>query len=293
MGGLAVDFKPKAIFLDMDGTILNHQNKVSFQTKEIIDQLRKRGIFVFIATGRAFGEIESVIPEGFQVDGMVTSNGMAGYIGGEAIFKHSLSLELVNTIIEKARQHKVYYELFPYGSARVTLKQDKDFVINEIRDPKPDSVGINEWLSRKQAIQEKIAWVDRIEGNEFSKFYFFARTTDHINSWKEELEKLKRQTDFSTSSSSDHNVEVMVANVNKATGIKQMLQHFQLSDRETMAIGDSDNDLQMLQLVRYPVAMKNAPDRIKQIAGDVTEFTCDEDGVYYYLKSKFGLTVKN
>lgn len=282
-------FKPKAIFLDMDGTILNHQNKVSIHTKEIIDDLRNQGIFVFVATGRAVDEIEELVPEGFQVDGFITSNGMAGYVGKEVVFKHSLSLELVEIIIEKARENKVYYELFPYGTSRVTLKQDKQYVEDEIRDPKPDSVGINEWLSRKQAIKEEIDWKDSIEANEFSKFYFFARTTEHINSWKHELDKLKQEIDFTTSISSDHNVEVMVANVNKATGIKQMLQHFDLSEDETMAIGDSDNDLPMLRFVGYAVAMKNAQDRVKEIVHDVTEFTCDEDGVYHYLKSKFKL----
>ena len=271
----------------MDGTILNHQNKVSIHTKEIIDDLRNQGIFVFVATGRAVDEIEELVPEGFQVDGFITSNGMAGYVGKEVVFKHSLSLELVETIIEKARENKVYYELFPYGTSRVTLKQDKQYVEDEIRDPKPDSVGINEWLSRKQAIKEEIDWKDSIEANEFSKFYFFARTKEHINSWKHELDALKQEIDFTTSISSDHNVEVMVANVNKATGIKQMLQHFDLSEDETMAIGDSDNDLPMLQFVGYAVAMKNAQDRVKEIVHDVTEFTCDEDGVYHYLKSKF------
>ncbi|MGM0875753.1 MAG: HAD family hydrolase [Bacillota bacterium] len=283
--------KPKAIFLDMDGTILNHQNKVSIHTKEIIDDLRNQGIFVFIATGRAFDEIEGVVPQGFQVDGFITSNGMAGYVGKEVVFKHSLALELVETIIEKAREHKVYYELFPYGTSRVTLKQDQQYVVDEIRDPKPDSVGMNEWLSRKQAIKEEIAWKDNIEGDEFSKFYFFARTKEHINSWKSELDKLKQEIDFTTSISSNHNVEVMVANVNKATGIRQMLKQFDLSEGEIMAIGDSDNDLPMLQFVEFAVAMKNAPDHIKEIVDDITEFTCDEDGVYHYLKS-FIQTVK-
>lgn len=282
-------FKPKAIFLDMDGTILNHQNKVSIHTKEIIDDLRNKGIFVFIATGRAVDEIEELVPEGFQVDGFITSNGMAGYVGQEVVFKHSLSLELVETIIEKARKNKVYYELFPYGTSRVTLKQDQQYVEDEIRDPKPDSVGMNEWLSRKQAIKEEIDWKDSIEGNEFSKFYFFARTKEHINGWKHELDELKQEIDFTTSISSDHNVEVMVANVNKATGIKQMLKHFDLPESETMAIGDSDNDLPMLQFVGYAAAMKNASDRIKEIVDDITDFTCDEDGVYHYLKSKFSL----
>jgi Cof subfamily protein (haloacid dehalogenase superfamily) len=284
-----VETEPKAIFLDMDGTILNHQNKVSIHTKEIIDELRKRGLYVFIATGRAFDEIEGVVPAGFKVDGVVTSNGMAGYVDNEVIFKHSLSLELVETVINKARENRVYYELFPYGTSRITLKRDRQYVENAIREPKPESVGINEWLSRKQAIKEEIAWEDDIIGNEFSKFYFFARSKEHINRWKKELNQLKQEIDFTTSISSEHNVELMVANVNKATGIQQMLKHFDLSETETMAIGDSDNDLPMLRLVNFAVAMKNAPDRIKEIADDVTEFTCDEDGVYYYLMSKFGL----
>jgi Cof subfamily protein (haloacid dehalogenase superfamily) len=128
--------------------------------------------------------------------------------------------------------------------------------------------------------------MDNIEGDEFSKFYFFARTKEHINSWKNELDKIKQEIDFTTSISSHHNVEVMVANVNKATGIKQMLKRFDLSEGEILAIGDSDNDLPMLQFVEFAVAMKNAPDLIKEIADDITEFTCDEDGVYHYLKSK-------
>ena len=277
--------KPKAIFLDMDGTILNHYNKVSIYTKQIIDELRNKGIYVFIATGRSVDEINELVPDGFQVDGIISSNGMAGYVREEALFEHSLSLELVDKIIEKAREHKVYYELFPYGADRISLKQDRQYIEDEMREPKPESVGLNEWLSRQQAIKEAIDWKDQIEGNKFSKFYFFARTEEHIDRWKDELEKIKQDIDFTTSISSSHNVEVMVANMNKGTGIKEMLQYFNLSDVETLAIGDSNNDLPMFQFVDYAVAMKNASDEIKEIVDEVTEYTCDEDGVYQYLKS--------
>lgn len=279
-----MEFKPKAIFLDMDGTILNHQNKVTLRTKEIIDELRDKGFHVFIATGRAFEEIEGMVPPGFQVDGVVASNGMVGYVGKEIVFKHTLPFELVETVIRKAREHKVYYELFPYGTPRITLKQDQAYMLDEIRDPKPESVGINEWLSHKKAIKDEIAWKEHIEGSEFSKFYFFARTKEHINCWKKELEQLKQEIDFTTSTSSEHNVEIMVADVNKATGVQQMLKRFGLSERETLAIGDSDNDLPMLRLVHYAVAMKNASDTVKEIVDEITKFTCDEDGVYHYLK---------
>ncbi|GAE34765.1 HAD family hydrolase [Halalkalibacter akibai] len=282
-----MEFSPRAIFLDMDGTILNHSNRVTIHTKEIIDQLRNRGLLVFIATGRSYDEIKGVVPDGFQVDGYITSNGMAGYIGEKTAFEHSLSKELVERIIEKARENKVYYELFPYGTDRITLKQDQSYVEAEINDPKPDDVGINEWLSRKQAIKEEIVWADHIVGDKYSKFYFFARTKDHINKWKNELNLLKKEIDFTTSISSLHNVEVMVANINKATGIKQILEKFNLTESEIMAIGDSDNDIPMLKFVHFSVAMKNAPEHIKDLADDVTEFTCDEDGVYQYLRKHF------
>jgi len=41
----------------------------------------------------------------------------------------------------------------------------------------------------------------------------------------------------------------------------------------------------MFEFVSHAVAMKNAPDHIKAVVDDITEFTCDEDGVYHYLKT--------
>lgn len=281
--------KPKAIFLDMDGTILTHQNKVNQKTKEIIDQLRETGVYVFIATGRDAGEIQGLVPEDFQVDGLITSNGAAGYVNGENIFKHSLPFPLVKTVIEKAREHQVYYELFPYEASRIVLKEDKPFILEEVKEPKPETVGINEWVSRQEAVEGKIAWTEQIVGEEFSKFYLFARTEEKINRFKNDLEQVKEKIDFTASSSSKFNVEVMAANTNKATGIQQMLEHFQLTGSEILAIGDSYNDLPMLQFVDTAVAMQNAPDYIKQIADEVTDYTCDEDGVYHYLKAKYEL----
>ena len=100
-----------------------------------------------------------------------------------------------------------------------------------------------------------------------------------------ELEQLQKEMDFTMTPSSPHNAEVMVANVSKASGIEQILERFGLTGCETLAIGDSDNDLKMFEFVSHAVAMKNAPDHIKAVVDDITEFTCDEDGVYYYLRA--------
>lgn len=279
--------EPKAIFLDMDGTILDHHNQVSQNTKVVIDKLRAKGIPVFIATGRSREEIFPIVPEGFTVDGIISSNGMTVYLGDEKIKEHSLSLELVNEIIEKAHKNDVYYELFPAVGERLVLKEHQSILDAEIEDPQPESVGINEWLSRKEAMDGQIKWVDSIEEQAFSKFYCFSKSKAHINKWIAILDVLKEKTAFTTSSSSEHNVEIMVANVNKGTSIQLILDHLNIPADEILVMGDSHNDLPMFALAGQTVAMKNAAPDIKEIVDEVTEHTCDEDGVYHYLMDRF------
>ncbi|WP_226037193.1 Cof-type HAD-IIB family hydrolase [Aquibacillus saliphilus] len=280
-------FQPKAIFLDMDGTILNHHNRVTIKTKQVIDNLRTNGIPVFVATGRSYGEISELVPEGFTVDGIVSSNGMVVHVGGNLLVENTLPMDLVNHVIEMAREEKVYYELFPNQGPRISLQEDRHFIEAEISGSKPDSVGINEWSSRKEAIEDEIVWKDALDSDNFSKFYFFSRRKDNINAWKNKLDQLKKQIDFTTSISSEHNVELMVANVNKATGIQHMLDHYDINRQEILAIGDSNNDLPMFEHAGYSVAMKNAPDQIKEVVDEITEYTCDQDGVYHFLNERF------
>lgn len=278
---------PKAIFLDMDGTILDHYNRVSQNTKVVVDKLRAKGIPIFIATGRSREEIFPILPEGFTVDGVISSNGMTAYLGEQKIKEHTLSYELALEIIEKARENRVYYELFPTVGERIVCKEDQPILAAEIEDPQPESVGINEWLSRKEAMDGEINWVDSIEKQSFSKFYCFSKSKAHIQKWISVLEEFKEQTDFTTSTSSEHNVEIMVANVNKGTSIQLILDHLTIAAEDILVIGDSHNDLPMFELAGQTVAMKNAAPDIKEIVDEVTLHTCDDDGVYHYLIDRF------
>ena len=79
----------KAIFLDMDGTILHKDNRVDLETTEVIQQLRDKGYKVFLATGRAHNEIHYLVPESFAVDGIISSNGTLGMVKDSVLFKHN------------------------------------------------------------------------------------------------------------------------------------------------------------------------------------------------------------
>ena len=77
----------QAIFLDIDGTILHSDNRVSEDTTQIIRELREQGYKVFLATGRSHDEIHYLVSEDFSVDGIISSNGTQGKVQDETIFQ--------------------------------------------------------------------------------------------------------------------------------------------------------------------------------------------------------------
>ena len=66
----------KAIFFDIDGTLLSHQiGDVPASTKDAIRQLKEKGIKIFAATGRHMSQLEKLPVKGLPFDGYVTLNG--------------------------------------------------------------------------------------------------------------------------------------------------------------------------------------------------------------------------
>lgn len=277
----------KAIFLDMDGTILHENNKASNYTKDVVDELREKGFKVFLATGRSYSEIHQLVPEGFKVDGIISSNGTTGEIEDQNLFKHSLSLEQVKKIVKLAQQQHIYYEVFPFGAQRIVLKEDYQWMRDMITgETPPNNVSHSEWTSRLDAMKDKIDWRDELPDLNYSKIYLFNPNLDKITTFRDELIQNKVLLSISVSNSSRYNAETMAYNTDKGTGIKEMIEHFGIQQEETLVIGDSDNDRAMFDFGQYTVAMKNARQEIKDITDEVTEETNEEDGAAKYLKSR-------
>ena len=277
----------KAIFLDMDGTILHENNKASNYTKDVVDELREKGFKVFLATGRSYSEIHQLVPEGFKVDGIISSNGTTGEIEDQNLFKHSLSLEQVKKIVKLAQQQHIYYEVFPFGAQLIALKEDYQWMRDMITgETPPNNVSHSEWTSRLDAMKDKIDWRDELPDLDYSKIYLFNPNLDKITTFRDELIQNKVLLSISVSNSSRYNAETMAYNTDKGTGIKEMIEHFGIQQEETLVIGDSDNDRAMFDFGQYTVAMKNARQEIKDITDEVTEETNEEDGAAKYLKSR-------
>ncbi|WP_364276650.1 HAD family hydrolase [Peribacillus frigoritolerans] len=277
----------KAIVLDLDGTTLNERNTVNETLKQYIGELRESGKLIFIATGRTLEEVRDVLPVGMEADGMVTANGMSVFIGKEQIVEHALSTELVEELVAKAGAEEIFYEVHPNEGTRMALLKDKDYMVKQGLIPKPGTVDENEWLSRQDAVEDKIRWSEQLDIKSVAKIYFFSNEMNTIRKWKAELGKIKQYNAFTTASSTHHNVEVTVEGITKATGVQLLLKQFQLAPEEILAVGDGENDLPLFKLAGHCVAMKNATDLVKEQADEVTEYSYREDGLYRFLKGMF------
>lgn len=277
----------KAIVLDLDGTTLNERNTVNETLEQYIGELRESGKLIFIATGRTLEEVRDVLTAGMEADGMVTANGMSVFIGKEQIVEHALSTELVEELVAKAGAEEIFYEVHPNEGTRMALLKDKDYMVKQGLKPKPGTVDENEWLSRQDAVEDKIRWSEQLDIKSVAKIYFFSNEMNTIRKWKAELGKIKQYNAFTTASSTHHNVEVTVEGITKATGVQLLLKHFQLAPEEILAVGDGENDLPLFKLAGHCVAMKNATDLVKEQADEVTEYSYREDGLYRFLKGMF------
>lgn len=70
----------------------------------------------------------------------------------------------------------------------------------------------------------------------------------------------------------------------KVKSIELLLNKLDIDKENVVAIGDGDNDIDVIKYVRCGIAMSNSPEIVKENADIVTEYSNNEDGVYYAIK---------
>jgi len=79
-------------------------------------------------------------------------------------------------------------------------------------------------------------------------------------------------------------IEILDPKVHKGEGLRQLCHSLSIPLEEVIAFGDSDNDIEFLQMAGWGVAMKNAREVVKEVADEVGEWSNDEDGVIKTLQ---------
>src|SRR5699024_10021783 len=109
------DMTYKALFLDIDGTILMPDHTYTDLTEEAITKAKQQGIAVFLATGRATHEIEDLALD-LGVDSLIGYNGAYAIYQGEVVVNEPMDPQMVNEFVKLSQEHGNEIALFTNGT---------------------------------------------------------------------------------------------------------------------------------------------------------------------------------
>ena len=236
----------KAIFLDIDGTLVSFKtHAIPASTLEAVKAVRRKGVKVYVATGRPLLFIDNLGE--LEYDGLVTTTG-AHCIDREG---NSFVLRTVDRgdVERLVRHHETCpQEAFPI----IFVAQDELFVTGLSPELEDLSRLLNFEIPAVFPPQDEARYMEQLMPG---------------------CVAMRWHPTF---------VDIITRGVSKSYGIDRMLEHEGISLEQTVAFGDGGNDIDMLRHVGLGVAMGNASDEVKAAAGFVTR-SVDEDGIEYAL----------
>ena len=274
----------KLLALDLDGTLLNSQGKISPKNKQAIRDAEDAGVLVTFATGRRFRDARPVALEvGFNAP-IVTHNG--------ALVKNAETRE--------TSHHALLETDIALRVTQLGRENDADALVSI--DPIGDGSLIYERISKdNRPLREYIVWARKVHGPEGAKSVHNVGSLDdeipgsdvvHISfsgpcGTMDGLEQILvnelgdsvnilatvyPRLDFTL-------IDVLPPTASKATGVHHLVEVHGFHSENVMVIGDNRNDFEMLEYAGTPVVMGNATEELLVREDYHKTSTNDEDGV--------------
>lgn len=259
--------RKKAVFLDIDGTIWDNENRIPESTVKAIHEMQENGHAVFINSGRSrsFIREQKLLDIGF--DGIVSGCGTMVEYHGEEIFYYQIPKEQAIYTVETVRK----YGLRPILEGKHYLYfDDEDFHHEPYGQKVKDEMG-------EELLTIKDHWGDW----EISKLSCATDDADMEGCMKE----LGDLYDFMIHSSTV--CEMVPKGFNKGTGIEKVCELLGVDIHDSYAFGDSINDTEMMEAAGHAIVMGNGTDDLKAMADYVTK-ALHEDGIHHGCR-KMGL----
>lgn len=257
----------KAVALDLDGTLLNSNEEISKENRDILKRLSENGVEILIVTGRPY-PITKKIAQSLNIPlTLICYNGarVMDLETDEILFERVLDKEQVLKIIEFCRENKKDLSLF----------QNDIWYVENL-----DSYG-TKYYKNNSKLNPVLKSFDT-----FNSFKMIKSIIIDENEVLYEIEKnLKNILGDSVyyTYSQDKYLEILNKDVNKGITLKRVLKTKGIDISDCIAFGDAQNDLEMLELAGVGVAMGNAHETLKNRVQYTTE-TNDNNGVAKFLK---------
>ena len=267
----------KAVFLDIDGTLLTDKRSVSQSTIQVINTLKKKGIIVGLATGRGPRFVLQYMAS-LSLDLAIVYNGQYIISREQTLFDNPLSPDAIEGLVNYAQKNKLDLSfgtaagvsgsgIMNAGSGQLGYR-----ISRMVPDALVDAIIF--------IFNRLVRWVRPQKKNEWSSL--FQQPIYQMMMIVSEAETKKLAAEFpqlSITRSSPYSVDIISQGMSKLKGIEKAGDYYGFTTDQVMAFGDSTNDVEMLAGVRYSVAMGNGSKKVKDVASYVTASN-NEDGIY-------------
>lgn len=265
------------IFLDIDGTLVEPGSNVPPPSAlAAVRGAQAKGHKVFLCSGRNYGMLSPLLPYGF--DGVIASAG--GYIeyGGEVIYDCPM------TEVQRKKVLSVFQES---GVFRTVESRDHSYTDEGFKDFLRQSAGGNSELLRWQEQLESnlgIRPMAEYPGEPIYKIVFMSPDRDRL---KKPIEVLSGEFNFCIQDPDEDgfiNGELINKQFNKGLAVKRLSAHLHIPLEDTVAFGDSMNDLEMLESAGLGICMGNGSRTLQKTADEVC-LPVQEDGLYHAFEA--------
>lgn len=246
----------KAVFSDIDQTLFSHKTKsVPLSAVNAVKDMQKKGIKFFLCSGRNSYLIrKSGIYDYVTPDGIVTMNGAQAIVNGESVFLHPIPESVVDALVKFAKRLRFGLTLIEEKEGHINMIDERVISAHEkygTRFPQPRTFPDH----YDRVVYQAIAYCD-----DFDESLFLP----HLKGCK-------------TARWDEYAVYIMPQDCDKAAGAEATMKHFGWSLKDALAIGDDNNDVEMVSKAGVGVAMGNAQPSVKEVADYVTD-DIEEDG---------------
>lgn len=271
----------KYVFIDIDGTLYDHKNKcIPESALFALKMAKENGHELFICTGRPKPVVESSYLD-LPITGVIYSGGTHIEINQEIIFVKQFPLDHMMKIVDDMKLNEYDYTL---EGTKVNLytKGNYDLFKEYFCGRQDEENELNQRFKKREVIK---LMADAKEGDfsQITKVDVFAKNDQRIHDYIQNLPEELDGFVYSDPSGDLIEAEILIAGISKASGIDEVIRYFNGNLEDTIAIGDSTNDMAMIEHAHIGIAMGNACEQLKNVA-DFISADVSEDGLYHAFK---------
>ena len=262
----------KLIAFDLDGTLLTTDKKITERTYKALGEAADKGVYIVPATGRFLRTVPQEIKDMPFINYIISINGsyVVDIRTGKEIYTSEIPLAGALDILSYFDTMPIAYDCYMGNDSFINAE-----MFNNITDYIEDRFYLDMVWKHRNPVPELKSHLLK-ENKNVQKIMAYTRDQSLRKYLMDNLGYMFK--DIIVTSSIKNNIEINAFGANKGDALRALAEYLGLEDSQTMAFGDSYNDIPMIRAAGTGVCMQNGNDETKA-AADLIAPSNDDNGV--------------